>query len=162
MKILYNRDNPAHDVARRFHISMSSPVGETSRSRCARSAGACPPRALDCADDGEGQALALREGAAFFYRSAGDRPPRASSSSGGVLGPTDLRDVFFRSAGALGSHTRIRAGFPRERWSARAMARDRPSPYDERGFSAAAAQGGAPPYCIETGRSLLPGGSIEI
>ena len=30
------------------------------------SAGACPPRALDCADDGEGQALALREGAAFF------------------------------------------------------------------------------------------------
>ena len=25
-----------------------------------RSAGACPPRSLDCADDGEGQALALR------------------------------------------------------------------------------------------------------
>ena len=32
-----------------------------------RSAGACPPRALDYADDGEGQALALREEAAFFY-----------------------------------------------------------------------------------------------
>ena len=26
-----------------------------------------PPRALDCANDGEGQALALREGAAFFF-----------------------------------------------------------------------------------------------
>ena len=35
---------------------------------------------------GEGQALALREGVAFFYR----------------------------SAGALGCHTRIRAGFPRD------------------------------------------------
>ena len=32
-----------------------------------RSAGACPPRSLH----GEGQALALREGAAFFYPSAG-------------------------------------------------------------------------------------------
>ena len=27
-------------------------------------------------NDGEGQALALREGEAFFHRSAGDRPPR--------------------------------------------------------------------------------------
>ena len=35
---------------------------------------------------GEGQALALREGAAFFHR----------------------------IAGALGCHTRIRAGFPRD------------------------------------------------
>ena len=26
-----------------------------------RSAGACPPRSLECASDGEGQALALRE-----------------------------------------------------------------------------------------------------
>ena len=31
-----------------------------------RSAGACPPRVLDCADAGEGQALALREGTALF------------------------------------------------------------------------------------------------
>ena len=31
-----------------------------------RSAGACPPRSLECADNGEGQALALREGEAFF------------------------------------------------------------------------------------------------
>ena len=36
------------------------------------------------------------------------------------------------------------------------MARDRPSPYDEGGPSAAAAPRGAPPYCIETRRSLLP------
>ena len=34
-----------------------------------RSAGACPPRSLDCAcmNDGEGQALALREREAFFF-----------------------------------------------------------------------------------------------
>ena len=35
-----------------------------------------PLRVLDCANDGEGQALALREGAAFFQRSAGACPPR--------------------------------------------------------------------------------------
>ena len=33
---------------------------------------------------------------------------------------------FSRSAGALGCHTRIRAGFPRDR----CMARDRPPPYE--------------------------------
>ena len=33
----------------------------------------------------------------------------------------------YRSAGALGCHTRIREGFPRARWSARTMARDRVS-----------------------------------
>ena len=49
----------------------------------------------------------------------------------------DLKDLkrkarrFFRSAGVLGCHTRIRAGFPRERWIPRTMARDRPSPYGE-------------------------------
>ena len=41
----------------------------------------------------------------------------------------------YRSAGPLGCHTRIRAGFPRERPVARSMARDRPSPYDEGGRS---------------------------
>ena len=87
--------------------------------QCSRSAGACPPRALDCARDGEGQALALREGRCFFIV---------------VRGPV-----------------------PCTRWIARTMARDRPSHYDEGGFSAAAAPVGAPPYCIETGRSLLPG-----
>ena len=56
------------------------------------------------------------------------------------------RRFLHRSAGALGCHTRIRAGFPRDRsrtvffivargpvprdgWVARTMARDRPSPY---------------------------------
>ena len=47
--------------------------------------------------------------------------------------PSPYGDVpfFSRSVGALGCHTRSRAGFTRERWSARtrAMARDRPSPY---------------------------------
>ena len=37
------------------------------------------------------------------------------------------------------------------------MARDRPSPYDEGGLSAAAAPVGAQPYCIETRRALLRG-----
>ena len=39
-----------------------------------RSAGACPPRSLDCADTGEGQALALREGVAFFIVARGPVP----------------------------------------------------------------------------------------
>ena len=46
---------------------------------------------------GEGQALALREGEAFFYR----------------------------SAGALGCHTRMRAGVPRHRSRARPVGGDR-------------------------------------
>ena len=34
---------------------------------------------------GEGQALALREGAAFFYRSAGACPPRSQHGEGNPL-----------------------------------------------------------------------------
>ena len=41
----------------------------------------------------------------------------------------------YRSAGALGCHTRIREGFPRECPVDRSTARDRPSPYGERGCS---------------------------
>ena len=41
-----------------------------------RSAGACPPRTLDCADASEGQALALHEGAAFFFTVARGPVPR--------------------------------------------------------------------------------------
>ena len=66
-----------------------------------------------------------------FFRSAGACPPR-SPSSRCVSGPTDLkrtRDVFS---------------------VARAMARDRPSPYGE-------GEGFSPPYCIETGSTLLRG-----
>ena len=78
---------------------------------------------------GEGQALALREGAAFFYRSAGACPPRSLDRADDIetresykghrqtmfLGPTDLkstRDVFL----------------------ARAMARACPSCYGEGAF----------------------------
>ena len=39
----------------------------------------------------------------------------------------------YRRRGALGCHTRIRAGFPRDLPIARSMARDRPSPYAEGG-----------------------------
>ena len=39
-----------------------------------RSAGACPPRTLDCADAGEGQALALRCGVPFFFVVRGPVP----------------------------------------------------------------------------------------
>ena len=43
-----------------------------------RSAGACPPRALDCADDGEGQDFPQPyvKGRRFFHRSAGACPLR--------------------------------------------------------------------------------------
>ena len=57
-------------------------VGETSWSRLKsqlhRSAGACPPRALDCADasTGEGQALALRCGGGVFFIVARGPVPR--------------------------------------------------------------------------------------
>ena len=69
--------------------------------------------------------------------------------------PTGERGRFlscYRSAGALGCHTRIRAGFPRDLstsaenarspettdvcCSDRCMARDRPSPYGESGNAA--------------------------
>ena len=89
-----------------YQSSLDAPVGETSRSRCSRSAGACPPRwfkrryfhrsagacpprLLGCTNDGEGQALALRWRGRFFYRSAGACPPR-----------TLKRRYFHRSAGA--------------------------------------------------------------
>ena len=51
----------------------------------------------------------------------------------------------------------VRGPVPRERWSARTMARDRPSPYDGGGLSASAAPVDAPPYCIDSGKALLPG-----
>ena len=67
------------------------PVGETSRSRC-------PGR---------------RDLPVSIFTVA----------RGGVLGPTDLkrkeRRFFVRSAGPLGCHTRMRAGFPRDYWIAR-------------------------------------------
>ena len=125
-----------------------------------------PPRASDCASTDEGQALALRWGGGVFYRSAGACPPRCPSLSGSVLGLTDLRSVFYRSAGALGGfHTRIRAGFPRERWIARArtLAWEICSPArveTSEGPRLTMKGDLLPPRprdCIETRRSLLPG-----
>ena len=62
-----------------------------------RSAVACPPRSLDCADDGEGNPLGCAygirgpspydEGAAFFYRSAGACPPRSLDCADDGEGP---------------------------------------------------------------------------
>ena len=96
-----------------FHISMRS-VGETSRSRFFRSAGACPPRSLRAR-------LMARDRPSPYVKEA-----FFHSSAGPVKNCNDHRSV-----GALGCHTRLREGFPRERWSARGMARDRPSPYGE-------------------------------
>ena len=67
------------------------PVGETSWSRCSRSAGDRQPRALDdaCANDGEGNLLGCACGIRgpksydagdVFHRSAGACPPRWPSS----------------------------------------------------------------------------------
>ena len=74
-----------------------SPYGERGRFfSCYRSAGACPPRSLDLCGKrpqprdhgclrlrpvhGEGQALALRKGAAFFIVARGPRMPSAQAS----------------------------------------------------------------------------------
>ena len=50
-----------------------------------------------------------------------------------AVSPVVKKMSQYRSAGALGCHTRIRAGFPRERPLDRSTARDRPSPYAEGG-----------------------------
>ena len=93
----------------------------------------------------------------------------AAKCRGFPVGETS-RSRCSRSAGPLGCHTRIRAGFPRERSVDRSMARDRPSPYGEGGRAAAKkppgyrSAGDRPPRAlecandIETRRSLLPGG----
>ena len=49
-----------------------------------------PPRALECASDGEGQALALREGEAFFHRSAGASD---ATRAGERVSPATLGDL---------------------------------------------------------------------
>ena len=118
------------------------PVGAVSnrgdRGRflsCYRSAGACPPRSLDrCGNRPQPRDTDVCCSDRCMAR---DRP--SPYGPGGVF--------FHRSAGALGCHTRIRAGSPRDLSTAaenarnpetpavccadRCMARDRPSPYDE-------------------------------
>ena len=63
------------------HVACEGPRSTVKGRRFFRSAGACPPRALECADDGEGNPLACAcgirgptpydEGEAFFHRGAG-------------------------------------------------------------------------------------------
>ena len=91
-----------------------------------------PPRTSGRPQPGEGQALALREATAFFFTVARGPVPRDRCLARDRPSPYVKGDRFspkkparYRIAGALGCHTRIRAGFPRDR----CMARDRPSPY---------------------------------
>ena len=81
-----------------------------------RSAGACPPRSLDCASDGEGQALALRNRVAFF-RSAGPsevsiRASERVSSEIAAWRGTGPRPTVNGAVPA----TVARGPVPRERW----------------------------------------------
>ena len=66
-------------IAKRMARDRPSPYDE-GEAFFFRSAGACPPRSLECADAGEGLSLALREGKAFFFRGAGACPPRSPSA----------------------------------------------------------------------------------
>ena len=169
----------------RRDLLVRCPVGEISRSRCSRSAGACPPRALDyaCANDGEGNPLACACGirgpprptmrVAFFSERGGQAPAGAiitmcvspsvvcdrlstnRSGSGtpelqGLARPTVREWRFFRSAGACPPRALARADDGEGNPLGCACGIRGPSPYDEEGFL-------LPPYCIETGRSLLPG-----
>ena len=61
--------------------------------------------------------------------------------------PTVKGIVFYRRAGALGCHTRIREGFPRDR----SMARDRPSPYVKGRRFFTAARGPRMPHAHPSG-----------
>ena len=68
-----------------------------------------PPRSLECADHGEGQALALRYRTPFFL------PHRFRS-----YGPEETGDTFFK-AGVI--FIVARGPVPRDRWSARTISR---------------------------------------
>ena len=104
-----------------------------------RSAGACPPRSLECANAAIDPGMArdrpspYGEGCRLFTVARGTGPREAAMAPGMARdrpSPYDEGMPFFhRSAGALGCHTRIRAGFPREAAIDPGMARDRPSPY---------------------------------
>ena len=88
-----------------------------------RSAGACPPRALECADDGEGNPLAC---------------------ACGIRGPKPYGNArrFFRSAGACPPRALEYADDGEGNPLACACGMRGPSPYDEGGLSAPAAPGG--------------------
>ena len=86
---------------------------------------------------GEGQALALRDGEAFFQRSAGACPPRTSRRTV-ARGPVPRDRCMARDRPSPYGKTRryrrtvARGPVPRDRWGARGMARDRPSPYGKK------------------------------
>ena len=79
----------------------ASPVGETSRSRCARSAGACPPRSPSSRGSVLGP-MDLRERAPFFPVARGPVPrecPRPRTMARDRPSPYGNARRFFRSAG---------------------------------------------------------------
>ena len=96
-----------------------------------RRARACPSPCLGLHGKRPWAACVFRAGRAI----AGDRPPRY-----------DEKTARHRRARALGCHTRIRAGFPRQRPRNPTRAGACPPPYGK----------------IETGRSLLPGKQMSI
>ena len=75
---------------------------------------------------GEGQALALREGAAFFHRSAGACPPRSFVCPR----PGEGQALALRGRGRFSTQnppvTVARGPVPRDRWCTPGLARDRP------------------------------------
>ena len=97
----------------------------------------CPPRALDCANDGEGQALALRKREAFFFIVARGPVPRDRCMARETLSharvasegprPTMKGTVFYRSAGACPPRSMHGEGNP----LAGACGIRGPSPYGE-------------------------------
>ena len=76
----------------------------------------------------------------FFYGGVGMRNRLGASRMFGR--------AFHRSAGALGCHPRMRAGFPRDR----CMARDRPSPYGNKSRFFHRSAGACPPRSLECAR----------
>ncbi len=93
-----------------------------------------------------------------FFRSGNDGEGNPLACACGMRGPSPYGERGFSLSVARGP-------VPRDRWIARTMARETrsdarvetcagPSP-TMKGLSAAAAPGGAPPYCIETRRACL-------
>ena len=158
-------------------------VGEPSWSRCSRSARACPPRwpASRYVFRSFSTYMSIETRAGPFSRSIRTLIKKRADMAKSIKdlkdlrvlrrragyrhsGPTALkrtRDVFFvlhsvvcdrLITNSSGSGDPELQGLAHERWRGTGLA-----PTMKGGLFAAAAPGGAPPYCIETGRSLLPG-----
>ena len=119
-------------------------------------------------NDGEGNPLACAcgmrgpkpydEGDVFFTVARGPVPRDRCMARDRPSPYVKRRRFFHRSAGACPPRSLHGEGNP----LGCACGIRGPSPYDEGGLSAAAAPAGAPPYCIETGRSLLPHRDREV